>query len=72
VITSQELRPLMTVGDVSEVLQVPCGTVRYWSDQGILKPYHMGRGDQIFDIEDVNRFSIELRSSNGDGSKVIH
>ena len=71
-VTSQELSSLMTVGDVSEVLQVPCSTVRYWSDQGILEPYHMGRGDQIFDIEEVNRFSIELRSSNGDRRKVTH
>lgn len=71
-ITSQELRPLMTVGDVSEVLKVPCSTVRYWGDQGILKLYHMGRGDQIFDKEDVNRFLIELRSPNGDGRKITH
>lgn len=58
-VTSHELLPLMTVEDVSEVSQIPCSTVRCWSDLGILKPYRMSnRGDQIFDTEDINTFLL--------------
>ena len=60
-----ENTPLMTVKDVSRVLNVHINTVRRWSNKGILKSYRIGdRGDRRFRREDVSRFLIESWSLN--------
>lgn len=60
-----ETTPLMTVKDVSRVLNVHINTVRRWSNKGILKSCRIGdRGDRRFKKEDVSRFLIESWSPN--------
>jgi len=42
-------------GDVAQLLNLHVGTVRRWSDKGILKAYRIGsRGDRRFRREDVD------------------
>jgi len=46
---------MLGTGDVAQLLNLHVGTVRRWSDKGILKAYRVGpRGDRRFRWEDVD------------------
>lgn len=48
---------LLTTSEVAQMLHLHINTVRRWSNNGILKPYHIGmRGDRRFLLEDVINF----------------
>ena len=65
--------PLMTVKDVSRVLNVHINTVRHWSNKGILKSYRIhNRGDRGFRRGDVIRFLIESWSPNYNEENADH
>jgi len=48
-------RAMLTTGDVAQLLNLHVGTVRRWSNKGILKTYRIGpRHDRRFRREDVD------------------
>jgi len=62
---------LLTVQEVSELLNVHPNTVRQWSDQGLLKSYRIGpRGDRRFRQEDVSNF-ISCKSKDNENTVLI-
>ena len=51
---------MLTVGDVARLLAVHVGTVRRWTNQGILQAHRIGpRNDRRFRLEDVASLLIE-------------
>jgi len=51
---------MLTISDVSQLLNVHINTVRRWSNQGILKSYRIGsRGDRRFRQEDIDNFLVQ-------------
>ena len=59
-ISHKDIDPMLTVSDVARLLNVHINTVRRWSNQGILKAYHVGsRGDRRFRQEDIASFLSE-------------
>jgi excisionase family DNA binding protein len=45
---------MLTVREVSQLLNVHSNTVRRWSEQGVIKVFRIGpRGDRRFRMEDV-------------------
>ena len=70
-LTSEQIGPLLSVKQVSELLNVHANTVRRWSDRGILQPYRIGsRGDRRFRKTDIDQFMYRLLLSKGDERKV--
>ena len=60
-----EIRPMLTVKEVAQLLHIHSNTVRRWANQGIIKAYRITRrGDRRFRREDISRFLAEL-STNG-------
>jgi excisionase family DNA binding protein len=56
-----QIRPMLTVREVAEMLHIHANTVRRWSDQGTLRAYRIAhRGDRRFRREDVAHFLAEL------------
>jgi excisionase family DNA binding protein len=56
---------MLTVKDVSRLLNIHVNTVRRWSDQGMIKSYRITRrGDRRFRQEDIARFLAELNGRN--------
>jgi hypothetical protein len=54
---------LLTVNDVSRMLNIHVNTVRRWSDQGVFKPIRLGaRGDRRYKLQDINEFLLSGRS----------
>ena len=48
-----------TIGEVSEILDVPVSTVRYWdSEFKILKPAKNKKGNRLFTAEDLKNLKI--------------
>ena len=59
---------MVTVQELSSILHVHPNTVRYWSDQGLLRTYRIGpRGDRRFRWEDINCFLHEWQSDTNPG-----
>jgi excisionase family DNA binding protein len=57
----RQIRPMLTVREVAEMLHIHTNTVRRWSDQGVLRAYRIThRGDRRFRREDVAHFLAEL------------
>ncbi len=66
-----QITPMMTVGEVARILSAHVNTVRRWSNQGVIKPYRIGRrGDRRFIREDITRFLYELNKNKGDVRKA--
>lgn len=60
-VDERQIRPMLTVREVAELLHIHTNTVRRWSDQGVLRAYRIAhRGDRRFRREDVARFLAEL------------
>ena len=60
-----EIRPMLTVKEVAQLLHIHSNTVRRWANQGIIKAYRITRrGDRRFRREDISRFLADL-STNG-------
>ena len=50
---------MLTIREVSHILNVHANTLRRWTEQGILKAYRVGpRGDRRFRQEDVVRLLL--------------
>ena len=62
---------LLTVQEVSDLINVHPNTVRQWSDQGLIKSYRIGpRGDRRFRQEDVTSF-LNVKSKNNGNTVLI-
>jgi excisionase family DNA binding protein len=58
---------LLTIEQVSDILQVHPNTIRHWSNNGSLKSIRIGpRRDRRFDEDEVKRF-IENNKKEGEG-----
>lgn len=69
-VDDRQVRPMLTVREVAQLLHIHTNTVRRWSDRGVLKAYRITRrGDRRFRREDVARFLAELNTNGGDGQK---
>ena len=68
---STELRPMLTVREASEILNVHSNTLRRWGKQGLVRAYRMGpRGERRFRREDIYAlFSEEKPGSRGSGGR---
>ena len=63
---------MLTVRDVSQILNIHVNTVRRWADQGILRAYRItNRGDRRFKREDIDHFLDELNNNGGDPQKAF-
>ena len=66
---------MLTTGEVARLFNVHAGTVRRWSDQGIIKAQRTGpRGDRRFRRDDVAVFYLEIaiqRRLKGDVKKHL-
>lgn len=69
-VSEDEMGPMLTVREVARLLHIHANTVRRWSNQGILKAYHIGsRGDRRFRREDITDFPSGLTSDSRDKEK---
>ena len=65
------LYQMLTVRDVSRILNIHVNTVRRWADQGILRAYRItNRGDRRFKKEDIDHFLDEINNNGGDPHKA--
>lgn len=56
----EQIKAMMTTGEVAHLFKVHASTVRRWSSQGILKSYRIGpRGERRFRREDVAAYFLE-------------
>ena len=63
-VDERQIRPMLTVREVAELLHIHANTVRRWSDRGVLRSYRIARrGDRRFRREDVAHFLAELNDS---------
>jgi excisionase family DNA binding protein len=59
-----KLKPMLTVTDVSDVLNISVNTVRRWTNRGVLMTYRIGpRGDRRFRQSDIAKFLNEKSKS---------
>ena len=66
-----EIKPMLTVQDVANILHIHVNTARRWSDQGILKAYRITRrGDRRYRQEDIACFLAEYNDFNMNKSSV--
>ena len=55
--SAHSTRPLLTVREVSRLLNIHVNTVRRWSDNDIIKSYRINpRGDRRFRKDEIARF----------------
>ena len=60
-----EIRPMLTVKEVAQLLHIHSNTVRRWANQGIIRAYRItSRGDRRFRREDISRFLAELSTND--------
>ena len=70
-VSDKETGPMLTVREVARLLSIHSGTVRRWSDVGIIRSYRINhRGDRRFRREEITRFLAKLHASAGDGRKA--
>ena len=56
---------MLTIREVSQLLNVHTNTFRRWTDQGILKTYRMGpRRDRRFNAKDVALLLLEGKKAS--------
>lgn len=55
--TAKKMRSMLTIAEVSRLLNVHPSTLRRWSNKGIIKTYRIGsRADRRFWKDDIERF----------------
>ena len=60
----EEMKPMLTVKDVAQLLHIHVNTARRWSDQGIIKSYRITRrGDRRFRREDILNYLAKFNES---------
>ena len=60
-----EIRPMLTVKDVAQLLHIHSNTVRRWANQGTIKAYRItSRGDRRFRREDISHFLAGLSTND--------
>jgi excisionase family DNA binding protein len=70
-VSNNQMEPLLTVREVARLLYIHPNTVRRWSDQGIIKAYHITpRGDRRFRREDIYRLLAELNTNRGNSKNI--
>jgi excisionase family DNA binding protein len=70
-VDDRQVRPMLTVREVAQLLHIHTNTVRRWSDRGVLKAYRITRrGDRRFRREDIGRFLAEFNANDGNGQKT--
>lgn len=70
-VDDRQVRPMLTVREVAQLLHIHTNTVRRWSDRGVLKAYRITqRGDRRFRREDIARFLAEFNPDGGNGRKA--
>jgi len=63
--TTKKEMVLLPISDASRLLCVHVNTLRRWSDQGIIRAYHIGpRGDRRFWSYDVLNLKAHLQPNN--------
>ena len=56
-VKNNNIDPMLTASDVAHLISVHIYTARRWSNQGLLKTYHIGsRGDRRFKKNDIDVF----------------
>ena len=66
-----EISPMLTMSEVSQLLNVHRNTLRRWSGRGIIRAYRISsRGDRRFKRDDIVRFMYELQANNGNMKQV--
>jgi excisionase family DNA binding protein len=64
---NDQVRPMLTVREVAQLLHIHSNTVRRWSDRGIIKAYRIThRGDRRFRREDIAHFLADLNTNEDD------
>jgi len=62
---ADHVSPMLSVRDVSRLLNVHANTVRRWSDSGILQSYRINpRGDRRFHKDEIARFMAHYNDFN--------
>lgn len=51
-----EIRRLLTVGQAADYLGVSAGSLRKWSDQGLIRAYRTPGGQRRFSPDDLDQF----------------
>jgi len=66
---SNEMTPsMLTVREVSRLLNIHTNTVRRWGDRGILRAYRItNRGDRRFKREDIEDLLTQLNNNGFNG-----
>lgn len=60
-ISYEETERLLTVGEVSKILNIHPNTLRRWTDEGKMVSYRIAqRGDRRFKLSDVNHFLAQF------------
>jgi excisionase family DNA binding protein len=61
---------MLTVQDVSRILNVHENTVRRWSNQGVIKSIRLGpRGDRRYKLQDIADYLVYLQSGTAPPKK---
>ncbi len=67
-----KLEQMLTIKEVSQLLHVYPGTLRRWSNNGLIKSYRITpRGDRRFRKDDVYSFLIQFTENGGDPNKCF-
>ena len=64
--TDSPMKPLLTVGEVAQLLHIHKNTVRRWSDEKIIPSFRIcRRGDRRYKLDDIDNFIIILKGHTG-------
>jgi len=70
-LSDKQLVPLLTVREVSRLLNIHSNTLRRWSERGIIKAYRLTpRGDRRYYPQDIANILSELRANRGSPKKA--
>ena len=62
-VVNVQMKPMMSVREVAQLLHIHPNTLRRWSDRGIITAYQVNqRGDRRFKPEDVDSFISNLNN----------
>jgi DNA-binding transcriptional MerR regulator len=61
----KQMDNMLTLRDVSRLLQVHPNTLRRWADKGIVKSFCVApRGDRRFTPQDIDQFLVVMNTQN--------